>query len=255
MIRKFLVMAVVAVAATLAAATQSQAAFTIAINSTLMAQDNVLNDTDNTVGVITFDSSFQPGGTVAGYVVQITARLTNNGLGFGGANVLNVLVNASTTPAVVSPLTILTTSDGVAFPVLTGNVQLLNAVSYTQFSVGTASATSTIATSPYNTPIVPPTGSTTTPANLTGGAPQQGNSSMLVTLGLNPFTLSNTLVINGLAGQGASFSGTLTSTVSPLASDLNALPAPAGLLLAAFGIPAFGLLRRFGRKVDATVAA
>ena len=62
-----------------------------------------------------------------------------------------------------------------------------------------------------------------------------------------PFTLKNTATVN--------FSGAASVQFQSDSEVLNATPVPSALILAAFGIPAFGLLRRrFATKVEATTA-
>ncbi len=239
MICRFLTVAAVAIAATLANTSESRAAFTVSINSTFTASDNDgVFDTDSSLGVITIDQ------IVAGYRIQLTSTRTD--LGFGGVNVLNEALIVTATSQAVSPLSVTTFADGFSFPGMVAGspVTLTNAASDSQFNIGVANATSTLA------PTTPPGSGTTAPVTLTAPGAQGSSTSRVVVSG-NPFSLSNTLVINGLLGAGnPQFNGTVTTTAALLAPT----PAPAGLLLAAFGIPAFGLLRRFGRKVDATVA-
>lgn len=75
----------------------------------------------------------------------------------------------------------------------------------------------------------------------------------------SPFSVSGTYgVRNVTTVLGVNSNNNNTTTGQSTVQGAGALPAPApaGLLLAAFGIPAFGLLRRFGRKnAEVAVAA
>ncbi len=179
-------------------------------------------------------------GSIDGYNYQITANTNPPNGGFGGQRVVqqNALVTANS--VTTSPLVIVTATDGFttgsASPV---TLQVFNALAESNFDRGVATATTTV------TP--PGIGSGTTPvATVLGGTiPASSDTTTRGVVTSNPFSISNELRITGLtliAGDTGSpqFNGTLTST----ASQFQAAPAPAGIVLALTALPLFGLMRR-----------
>ncbi len=223
MIRKFLLTAALAVTAALAAPSASQAAFTLTINATVIT-DNMAGDLDPTVGTIFYSNALG----INGYsIVGITASTTSPTT-FGGLYSVSVNATVRGLGTQVAPLVI--SADSGGFVYAGGFVTVNNSLARSFLSTGSVTG---------NTTITP--GGTTSTATVTSGI--SGDTSSLVTSTAASFSLSNKLTITGLTGTGR-FNGSLDSDVSPT-------PAPAGLILAALGLPAFGLLRRKFSKVVA----
>lgn len=266
MFRKFLVMAVVAVTASLVAPTLGQAAFSVNLSSTSAgatpASDKLV--TDYTSGPI-------PGN---GTVFDIDSAFRGITLGtintpfpdqFAVHGAFNIRFSASAAElasgAVVlgstGAFSIANTSNSVATLVLTlqetafnlpsgpGAFFVRNKLTNLQFAPGSATFTLTNESNAFD-------GTTSSSPNILSVTqatplPFAGSQSTSWTrTGGGSYTVQNiiTLVLSG--------NSTLTFQAS---SEVLPTPAPAGLLLAAFGIPAFGLLRRIGRKSGAAQVA
>ena len=267
MFRKFLVMALVAVVAALVAPSVGQAAFTMTIAATggnsYLIQDNyrTVAGTSNLPNQFFLDPTAAPNfddaiGTSQFSVAQAV------GAGKGEINV-NLPANAPFFPDLLTQVNTKSNSPGV----LSGATLFSTALSLTYSGAVPLTLTITIADDTYTTPgagtmylsqtvsgtALPAGGSATSQSSVTdsGGTastiiqviPAAGSPLtaplVLFTRTNSVFTLGTVIVVNF---NGA---GTATFTVN---SALVPTPAPAGLLLAALGIPAFGLLRRIGRK-------
>ena len=260
MLKKFLMMAIVAVTASLASPSASQATFSL----TLSGAGNV-SVSDDTTGINQLATSGAVGdlldadgnaraisvsekiGTKFTFLNDLSTNFTYNGLTFSA-----VSANAFEGPGVVSRVTdfstsvrnlsgsqktvvITVTDDAFLLPngaqlVLRANVALQGTPS------GTFSITSKADAFPDAATV-----STTITTKTSTFADVAFNRTA------NSFTLSNTITL--VLENGASVDFSSSSEV------FNATPVPSALILAAFGIPAFGLLRRrFATKVEATTA-
>ena len=223
MIRKFLLTAALAVTAAFAVPSASQAAFTLTINGVTIT-DNGAGDTNGLLGEIGYSNASQDG-----YNFRSVTATTTSPVSVGGFYTIQLNANIRGING-VSPIVITADSDG--FVGAGGFVTVINALSQSSFTgTGNATGTTTITA-----------GGTTPVANVSSGAANADTTTLIASTGPS-FTLSNTLTITGLTGVNR-FNGTLDS-------DVNPTPAPAGLILAALGLPAFGLLRRKFRKVVA----
>jgi len=234
---RFLAMAAAAFAAALAAPSASRAAFTFTldVNGTVIT-DGGAGDSDGLVnGHIGYSNA-----NLGGYnIVSISVTTTSPNSGFGDIYSLSqstdIKSNGNTLHA---PLVITVFSDGfVGGPSL---MALTNSLADSKFDRGSATGTSTI-TPPGGVAGTTPTATVTSP-----GAHSSTTTSASVSG--NPFALSNTLTLTGLAGNNAEFNGSLTTEA------VQATPAPSALLLGLLGLPAFGLLRRHFRAGGAELA-
>ncbi len=247
MFRKFLVMAVVAVTAALTAPSRSEATFTLTLDSgtsSVLIMDGGIGDLDGIV-----NGSIVASKTFDNFEFNVTASTSSpDGFTSGGVLSITQATKIRSTSAAAAGVPVVTVfSDGFAFggaPV-SPKAKLTNTIASSLFtgSTGNAGGTSTINA---------PGGAAGTTAVAQVNAPLSGSganqTTLLVTVSSTPFSLSNKLTINNL-GASNTFTGSLSTT-----ADL-VTPAPAGLLLAAFGIPAFGLLRRITRKSGAAQVA
>jgi hypothetical protein len=226
MIRKFLLTTALAVTAALAAPSASQAAFTLTINGTTIT-DGGAGDLDPTAGVIFYTNN----AGIDGYRINGITATTTSPTSIAGLYTVQVAANVRGLGTQVAPLVITSDSDGFAFT--GGVVTVLNSLSQSAFtSVGGSATGTTNITAGGTTPV----------ATILSGPTNSDSTSLVTSTGVS-FSLSNTLTITGLTGL-ERFNGTLDSDVRPT-------PAPAGLILAALGLPAFGLLRRKFSKVVA----
>jgi hypothetical protein len=171
--------------------------------------------------------------------------MTVAGLGFGpgapgtGTSLLLTQFSGSITFAgsiTAKTVTISLDTDGYVMNVNHGTVDTSFA---STVLVGTATGTSTVAG--VNVP-----GSAINLAFNPGPNSIGGDTFTTVNFGANPVTFGNRMVLN-LNGGGTGVTASMTLT-----SQFVAAPAPPALLLAAFGIPAMGLVRRWTRKVKST---
>ena len=179
-------------------------------------------------------------GSIDGYNYQITANTNPPNGGFGGQFVVqqNALVTAN--GVTTSPLVIVTSTDGFT----TGGaspftLQVFNALAESNFDRGIATAATTV------TPPGGGGGITPVATVLGGSIPASAETTMRVIVSSNPFSISNQLTITGLTLIGSEignpqFNGSVTST----ATQIQATPAPAGIILALTALPLFGLMRR-----------
>ena len=204
--------------------------------------DNGAGDLDPLTNFIGAD------GVIDGYNYRITANTNQPTGGFQGQFVVqqNALITANS--ATAGPLTIMTSSDGfISSSPNPLTLQVFNALAESNFDRGVATATTTV------TPLGGADGTTPVATVFGGDIPASAETTTRVVVSSNPFAISNTLTITGLTRltgdpQGPQFNGTLTST----AFSVAAVPAPAGLILAATALPLFGLLRRrFGKLTTA----
>lgn len=220
-----------AVVAALAAAGSAQAAFTATLTSGA-----------NAPLVLTFAST--PLGTVSanygGYSVSVIGNTNAPGVG-GLAYLSQTTININNATAGGLPaLTVVTASD--PYTIGAGLAHLTNDLGASSLPTNaTASAFSSIAPG-GNTPTVTINGFVpgTTPPSASSSA-NYGTT--------NPFGMSNSLTISGLtAGQTASVTVTTNARVT-------AVPAPPAVVIAALGVPALGLVRRWTRKAPQPAVA
>ena len=267
MIRKFLVMALVAVTTALVAPATSQAAFTLTltqgVDSLSLELPTTAGSDAGTVGTTAYSySGYQYDATTQTFVFgdltfgeyRLLPGFTSNingGTNLPGGPIASLLLSSLGVERVLvgpaqtdlnAPVFSLTlVADGFTAPV---GIVALRTTFTGQFNntaaQGTATLTSTVTGLGTNLQAIA-TG--TTPVGVTqNSSPFNAVSGYAIT---HKVELTNMAVgANDVFNQ-----GTIDSSVA------IATPAPAGLLLAAFGIPAFGLLRRFGRKSGAAQVA
>ena len=225
MIRKFLLTATLAVVAALAAPSASQAAFTLTFQSgaiTTVVTDNGVGDNNASFGEIGVANIL-----VNGYLIKAYGTTTSSPGQEGGAFVLSQfgrLTGVGTGPV----LTITAFSDG--FTTLGTALLVKNSLASTLLQSGGITGQTTV------TP-----GGVSPISNL--GAPGF-NEKTFTTATSGVFSMSNEFKITGLSSDSGSTTSLTSTAVIPT-------PAPAGLILAALGLPAFGLLRRKFVKVVA----
>ena len=225
MIRKFLLTTALAVTAALAAPSASQAAFTLTFQSgliTTVVTDNVGIDTNSAVGVIGVANL-----SINGYTLKEYGATSSSPGQEGGEFVLSQfgkIKGVGTGPL----LTITAFSDGFIS-------------SYAGLSVSNRLASSLLQSGSIS-------GQTTvTPGGMSPISTLNGpgyDEEIFDTTTSSPFAMSNEFKISGLKA-------TKNSTTSLTSVAVSVVPAPAGLILAALGLPAFGLLRRKFSKVVA----
>lgn len=227
MIRKFLLTAALAFIAALAAPSSSQAAlvFSLTINGTTI-NDGGLGDADGIKNgtILVAENRVFDGYKFSGFSASSSSPTTDGGtfnIGQGG-KITNTINNAGL-------LTVTVLSDGFVNPV--AGLMVTNTLSNTLFQGGGVTTGQTTVTPGGISPLV------------TLFKKDFGSSSFNTNTPAGLFTMSNVFTLNGLA-QGNNYRGSLSSEAIPA-------PAPAGLILAALGLPAFGLLRRKFRKVVA----
>lgn len=237
MIRRFILTAMVAVAAALTAPTVSEAAFTLTVSDGSIPAATF--SSSNAIGSASgFDSTFTVAGQTTylksfsfdGYFVSFRGTTNNPGGSIGMLTDSSFTVTGAGTGA--SPLVLDAASTGFTGPGPLPSGILTNMLSASLLTAGSLSATSTITPGGTTAAAVLATASTKTTAAVVPIA--------------SPYDLSNQVTITGLtAGQSTSF--TLTSTV--------AAPAPAGLVMAVTALPFVGFLRRRLKKCEAVTAA
>jgi len=271
---RFLMAAFVAAIAALAGPATSQAAFTISAsdglgNSATIGDNNVGNTSVGTVsgvsdtnpalsGITTPQILSTPGPVVGQFTVgnfQIGVNVTSTSDASQSSFSTNTSTVIRNTGSSAATLT-LTTSNVFILP-LNVNMQLTETLAVNVFrdkfghvigGLSTSDSVSALATAN-------PTFATTPTFTLS----QNGNANNL----LSPvaftrtslfFTVTQQFTILLQAGQSAEFNG--SAFVSSIPGDnLLITPAPAGLILAATGLPFLGLLRRRMRRTETTVAA
>jgi len=242
--------AFVAAIAALAGPSTSRAAYTVTFKQTGYSDVTITDEVFGPVGSGDQTAGANAIGTgtfvFGNYSVSVNSSTNSPGgiyPGSGGAVGGFLTQNSFVVTALalgVSPLTIIVSADGFVIPGIS-QAQVSNSISSTALD-GNAAATTTVS---------PTTGGsfTTGPATLTG--PFSGFHGMdtfgLTTITGTPYTITNTLVISNMGSVGNTANITTTSTVTA--------PAPAGLILAATGVPFFGLLRRRLRRPETTTAA
>jgi len=226
--RKFLMAAVVAGIAALAGPATSQAAFEIKITSG--AFDHTFTDGDNN-GIINDSISLN------GYSIEVNASFAQNSL----AGLLqNTAITVTTTRTTAANIVIESFYDGFTFAPVGATVNAISSISTTNLPSGTSG---TVVSSIDGT-VAPP---------LVLNGPTFNGSAVVnfdALIGNNPFEMGNTMTIAGLT-KDTGF-GQLNLTATTFAT---AVPAPAGLILAATALPFVGLLRRRLRRPEATTAA
>jgi hypothetical protein len=226
--RKFLMAAIVAAIAVISAPAKSQAGFVITVSDgtnpdlTFVSGTNLIfgSDTlgDYTITVSGFANS--PGGLVS--------LLSNTTIGV-----------VTTGPAAAVTLTITAVVDGFTnIPAATG-VHV-----FTSLSASILEGSATGHTELNGAPVV---GSA-----VAIPGPGQDDANSIGTIPSNPYDLGNVMVLSLDAYTGTTLSQRATVGLD---SNLTAVPAPAGLILAATALPFVGLLRRRLRKPEATIAA
>jgi hypothetical protein len=241
MFRKFLLTAVVAVAAGLIAPSAARADFTLGLSSGVAAPvsiDFTTNPSGNIGG---------PGGITWG--VNFLGQETVNGSYAGYGLGLTVSTNAPSTPALVTQADgTIVNSGGAAAPlVITVSSSPFTFTTPTVLANAVLSATAMTggALSSASTTVSGGSGSGTTAAiGLTGVGFIQ-SPTLAVAIGASPATVSQTVTVGDKVG---------TDTFT-LTSNVMATPAPSGLILAATIVPFFGLLRRRLRQTVAPVVA
>lgn len=263
MFRKFLVMALVAVAAAIAVPSVSQAGFSITLTSAqqvgLPASPVEIIDLFPGSAVAATSAPFLDQADLTKGVITLGIQNPRNPLVFAGLQIF--LTSISTAPIGNPPigstvesttqtqirntsgsavtLTIFVNDNTFEQPT-SGDFLLTNVVTVSQISgIGSSFSSTARFTDPNST--------VNTPVIATTVGTFQERSVIFNRNSGATFTLANTIVVTlGING------------VINFQSNLDvaqATPAPAGLLLAAFGIPAFGLLRRIGRKSGAAQVA
>ena len=249
MFRKFLMTAVVAVAVLLTAASDSRAGFAVVLDPnfaspTLAGSGRIIldrvggaaaNADDDQSGVALRialgNSNDQIPSTYNGFAIFLTATSSSPN---AAADSIQTTTNIRITNTSNSTRTLVLlagddtfTAPGNGGFVIKNAITLVSATNLVALR-SYAAATSNLAQTPdavvpSETPVAVVTSTNWTRS----GAP-------------GTFSLATVITLTLGSGGIANFQTSL--------DVLNAAPAPAGLLLAAFGIPAFGLLRRFGRK-------
>ncbi len=243
MSRKFLLM-VVAVVASLAVVSESRAAFSVTFSTagatTVVVQDGSALDSNLTTNEITVANFSLGSYDFSGFTASSNAPSAVTEI--DGIRRITSGFTVRTTGTPQGSLFVELLEDAFAFPGPT-DVLVRNLIGNSTISRGNATTTT----------IISPGGTTSTVMVM---PPAPGSaSSTLLTSTSGVFTLTNRFTLNSQV-SGSQFSGTSTSEVLPANSQAaNPTPAPAGLLLAALGIPAFGLLRRFSRKMGTASAA
>ena len=251
MFRKFLMMAAVAVTAALIAPSESRAGFSVSLTGTspVLATRLVLDRVGGAPANADDDQSGAVNRIVLGNLVDGIGSLYNG---------LSILMNAvskspnaeldSLTTSTVNTITnssggtvsvtIVITDDSFTAPVngvyvLKNNLTIVSKTGVSMLeTVGSAT----------NSP------ATTAATNAGSPAPVSDSTSTFWTRTGSPSTFALTTTIRLTLAN----NGTVNFQTS---LDVLNTPTPAGLLLAAFGIPAFGLLRRIGRKSGAAQVA
>lgn len=243
-------MAAVAVIATFAASNDCKAGYSILLksgSSSLLITDNNVApgaagfDKNSTAGGITTlttaASGANSGGIVfAGYRLGIdsSSGSPDGNIGLYTQTKYRLFNNSAT-----NKLTITVTSDGFDSPGIPGDT--LNLVNYLEINRWTGSSGDKITAYSYAFPDLATTGLVT--GNTQGFS---GQSNSLFHRSGSTYTITQVMEVTLSQGGAASFVGT-ANVVTPV---------PSALILAAFGIPAFGLLRRrFAKKVEMTTAA
>jgi len=235
--RKFLLTAALAVIAGLCAPAQSQATFYITFtegSTSITINDNQLLNVPPTAIDMNPLSGFinTPTFTIGDYMITGVNASTTDNPGVQSRVTQNTFaVTTVSTPSADLVVTIF--ADGFGAFGVNAPVILSNELSTTALDAGMASEVSTLAAL---SPIA-----TTGPATLsTSGFTK---TSVTGTLTASPFSLQNVLTISGLNGIGFTANVTATTRV------VSAVPAPASVVMALVGIPAFGLLRLRRRAV------
>ncbi len=253
MFRKFLVLAVVAVTASILAPSRSEAGFSVVLTGTApvlaarTVSDRVggsaVDNNDDLAGLKGIIQLSDAGNGILSTYNGLTIRFTaTSSAPAAFSSSLQTTTNATisnTTNSAVS-ITILVSDDTFVTPG-NGDYVLRNDLTVVTLSgPGTTISSSSSATSnPAVTPTA--TASAVTPTAVSTEAFWTRTNSP------TPFTLGTLITLTIGAGGAINFQTNL--------DVVNATPAPAGLILAALGIPAFGLLRRIGRKTGAAEVA
>ena len=231
MIRKFLLTAALAVTAALAAPSASQAAFTLTFQvgaNTLVVTDNGVGDSNPLAGKIDVNP-LTP--AFFGYDLSEYGARTSSPGTLGDEYVLSQRGQITKTDNSAAPLKVTVFSDGF---VQTGfGLTVANRLANTLLQ-GTGVTTT------GQTTVTPGGVSPLATVSTNGGS----DNTFFNTTTVGTFSMSNEFNISGL-NKGKSYVGSLTTAA------FVPTPAPAGLILAALGLPAFGLLRRKFRKVIA----
>jgi len=213
----------------------SQAAFTVSVSDGSTTQSLTTLFGDSLSGTLTF--SYGPGsGTL---VVGILATTNSPGLnGVGQVSDLSATVLQGGSGAVAAKtLTFIAISDGFSLGANSGTV--ITRISSDQLE-GTASGVTNINTlAVAGSDVDLPTGPGFDQSLVSG-----------VNFNTDPFSIGNTMVVN-LNGASAVTANTTLAKVGVI-SIVSTAPAPSALLLAAFGVPAMGFVRRWTRKVKST---
>ena len=256
MFRNFLMTAVVAVAVLLTAATESRATFSLTLTGGAPASVPIADDTTGINGVGTTGAVGDLLDTVGSTRNIVVGRKTgvntfgnntfSDTFSYGGLDFTNlsgtgvengpggITKSAAAAGSVVnnsgSSKTVTITVTETAYLLPSGSDLSLRAnLTIIGSTSGVYLVTSQALASPSNADV-----------SVSRFALGESNLSTPFTRTAASFSLRNVITLTLSNGAFVNFTSSAEVT--------TATPAPAGLLLAAFGIPAFGLLRRFGRK-------
>jgi len=231
---KFLMAAFVAAIAALAGPATSQAGFTIEIS----------DNHGNTTGILTPPGTFFSGNFALGnYSINFTANSTSPGtpsqsfLSSGTISVTALSHDLGTT----LHFTVISNGFTNGFPGATAFYT--SSIAATLLN-GSGTGFSTINGTQFSSTL----GITGVGSNSESGG---------VVLPSNPYSLGTdmTLVLGDTASGNQAATATFTTQLGDNNGHLLFTPAPAGLILAATGVPFLGLLRRRMRRTETTVAA
>jgi hypothetical protein len=211
-----LLTAMIAAVAVIASPAASQAAFTVTVTDGTVP--NTFTFTTLVVGVIANTNS--PGVNGVGQVSDLAATVLQGGSGAIAAKTL----------------TFTTVSEGFSLGANSGSV--VTRISSDQLE-GNANGVSNINESAVAGSLVNLSGPGFSPSLVNG-----------VNFNTDPFSIGNTMVVNLNAASGVTANTTLAKV--GVITIVSTVPAPPALLLAAFGIPALGFVRRWTRKVKST---
>jgi len=249
MLKRFLLMAVVAVTATFVASSDCKAGYSILLQSgsnSLLITDNNVAPSSNTLdknlnlGFITTAQTGPGGANTLGvqfanyrFALDSSSGAPDGEVGLFTQTRFRIFNNGATNTLKITVLDDTFTSPGLAGDTLS----LTNYLKINSLTAGTGNKVTAYSNA---SPALATTGV------LTGTAAGYENSNSITYHRTGtPYSISQVFEVTLANGGSTSFVGTASVTT----------PVPSALILAAFGIPAFGLLRRrFASKVEATTA-
>jgi hypothetical protein len=239
MVRKFLFGAILAGIAMAGLAPPARAGFTL----TLTNGSSTTSYTFGGAAVAGFTQSSSGGfesigfnGTIGNYVLEISSTLSNSGTGSLPATISVNAQNAIVSGTGAQTLVITASDSGFTVPPA-GLAAMTTGVSSTYIFQGSESVTdqSTLASTAG------------TLLTLNAGDSAVSPVTNLVTIPTSPYTLSNTLTINGTGGDG--------NIEGQGETSVNTVPVPASMILVLSGAPALGLGYWLRRRQVRLVAA